>query len=49
VNSTNVGKPNGFEPGKNVLIEGKLVSTLNLWKFRASMISTKCPRDYSNS
>ncbi|MFW9778319.1 MAG: cytochrome c maturation protein CcmE [Candidatus Heimdallarchaeota archaeon] len=49
VNSTNVGKPNGFEPGKNVLVEGKLISTSGLWLFRANMISTKCPREYSNS
>ncbi|MFW9857069.1 MAG: cytochrome c maturation protein CcmE [Candidatus Thorarchaeota archaeon] len=49
VNSTNVGKPNGFETGKNVLVEGKLISTSGLWLFRANMISTKCPREYSNS
>ncbi|UCG03815.1 MAG: cytochrome c maturation protein CcmE [Candidatus Heimdallarchaeota archaeon] len=46
VNATNVEKPAGFESGKTVLIEGKLVSTTNIWKLRASMISTKCPSKY---
>ncbi|MFX1506479.1 MAG: cytochrome c maturation protein CcmE [Promethearchaeota archaeon] len=46
INATNVEKPAGFESGKTVLIEGKLVSTTSIWTLRASMISTKCPSKY---
>ncbi len=46
INTTNVERPAGFQPGKTILVEGKLISTTNMWKFRASMISTKCPSKY---
>jgi cytochrome c-type biogenesis protein CcmE len=46
VNSTNVEKPTGFESGKTVLVEGKLLSMTNIWTFKASLISTKCPSKY---
>ena len=46
INATNVEKPAGFESGKTVLVEGKLLSTTSMWKFKASMISTKCPSKY---
>ncbi|MFX0205096.1 MAG: cytochrome c maturation protein CcmE [Candidatus Hodarchaeota archaeon] len=46
INATNVEKPAGFESGKTVLIEGKLISTTGIWTLRASMISTKCPSKY---
>ncbi|MFX0085807.1 MAG: cytochrome c maturation protein CcmE [Candidatus Hodarchaeota archaeon] len=46
VNSTNVERPTGFEIGRTVLIEGKLLTISNIWKFRASSISTKCPSKY---
>ena len=46
INATNVEKPAGFEPGKTVLVEGKLISTTSMWKLKASMISTKCPSKY---
>jgi len=46
INSTNVEKPTGFESGKTVLVEGKLLSTSNIWTFKASLISTKCPSKY---
>lgn len=48
INSTNVEKPTGFELGKTVLVEGKLLSTRNLWTFKASLISTKCPSKYKS-
>lgn len=46
VNATNVEKPVGFKTGKNVIIEGKLISTTNIWIFKATVISTKCPSKY---
>lgn len=46
INSTNVEKPLGFETGKTILVEGKLISTINTWILKASMISTKCPSKY---
>lgn len=48
INSTNVERPVGFESGKTVLIEGKLLSTTGIWKFKATMISTKCPSKYQD-
>jgi cytochrome c-type biogenesis protein CcmE len=48
INSTNVEKPTGFESGKTVLVEGKLLSTRNIWRFKASLISTKCPSKYQS-
>ncbi len=48
INSTSVEKPTGFELGKTVLVEGKLLSTKNLWTFKASLISTKCPSKYKS-
>lgn len=47
INATNVEKPAGFESGKTILVEGKLISTTGMWKLKASMISTKCPSKYS--
>ena len=46
INATNVEKPIGFEIGKTVLIEGKLLSVGENWIFKASIISTKCPSKY---
>lgn len=46
INATNVDKPAGFESGKTILVEGKLIKTTNVWLLRASMISTKCPSKY---
>ncbi|MHA2203061.1 MAG: cytochrome c maturation protein CcmE domain-containing protein [Candidatus Hodarchaeales archaeon] len=46
INATNVEKPIGFETGKTILVEGKLISTTGMWKFKATMISTKCPSKY---
>ncbi|MFX0117759.1 MAG: cytochrome c maturation protein CcmE [Promethearchaeota archaeon] len=46
INATNVEKPAGFEAGKTILVEGKLISTTIIWKFKAIMISTKCPSKY---
>lgn len=46
INSTNVEKPTGFELGRNVIVEGKLLTNSGLWQFRASSISTKCPSKY---
>ena len=46
INSTNVIKPTGFTTEKTVLIEGKLISTKNIWKLKATTISTKCPSKY---
>ncbi len=46
INSTNVVKPTGFAKEKTVLIEGKLLSTKNIWKLKATTISTKCPSKY---
>ena len=48
VNSTNIEKPVGFQLGKSVLVEGKLLSIDDQWIFRASMISTKCPSKYES-
>jgi cytochrome c-type biogenesis protein CcmE len=48
VEAINVEKPVGFVIGKTVLIEGKLLSTGDNWKFKASMISTKCPSKYES-
>ncbi|UCE13931.1 MAG: cytochrome c maturation protein CcmE [Candidatus Heimdallarchaeota archaeon] len=48
INSTNVERPVGFESGKTVLVEGKLISTTTIWKFKATMISTKCPSKYQD-
>jgi cytochrome c-type biogenesis protein CcmE len=47
INSTNVIRPSGFETGKTVLVEGELLSTTNIWKFKARLISTKCPSKYT--
>ncbi|MFX0150867.1 MAG: cytochrome c maturation protein CcmE [Candidatus Hodarchaeota archaeon] len=49
INSTNIEKPTGFEEGRNVIVEGKLLSTSSIWKFRASSISTKCPSKYQEN
>ena len=46
INATNVEKPTGFTTEKNVLVEGKLLSTKNIWTLRATTISTKCPSKY---
>jgi hypothetical protein len=46
VNAANVERPTGFEIGRTVLIEGKLLTISNIWRFRASSISTKCPSKY---
>jgi hypothetical protein len=46
INATNVEVPVGFEIGKTVLVEGKLLSIGDKWIFRASIISTKCPSKY---
>lgn len=46
VNATEVEKPIGFEVGRTVLVEGKLLNINENWLFRASMISTKCPSKY---
>ena len=48
INATNVEKPVGFENGKTVLVEGKLISTIGMWKFKATLISTKCPSKYQD-
>jgi len=48
INATNVEIPVGFEIGKKVLVEGKLLSIGENWLFRASMISTKCPSKYDS-
>ncbi|MHA2247796.1 MAG: cytochrome c maturation protein CcmE domain-containing protein [Candidatus Hodarchaeales archaeon] len=48
INATNVEKPIGFETGKTVLVEGRLISTTGKWKFKATMISTKCPSKYQD-
>lgn len=48
INATKVEKPAGFESGKTVLVEGKLISTTNTWTFKATMISTKCPSKYQD-
>jgi cytochrome c-type biogenesis protein CcmE len=46
INSTNIEKPTGFESGRTVIVEGKLLLISSVWKFRASSISTKCPSKY---
>ncbi len=46
IEDINVERPTGFELGKTVLVEGKLLSTTT-WKFKATMISTKCPSKYT--
>ncbi len=48
VEAINVEKPTGFEIGKTVLVEGKLLSTDDSWNFKALMISTKCPSKYES-
>ncbi|MFW9992390.1 MAG: cytochrome c maturation protein CcmE [Candidatus Odinarchaeota archaeon] len=48
IEAVNVEKPTGFEIGKTVLVEGKLLSIDGIWKFKASMISTKCPSKYQS-
>ena len=48
INATNVEIPVGFEIGKTVLVEGKLLSVGEKWLFKASMISTKCPSKYDS-
>ena len=48
INATNVEIPVGFETGKTVLVEGKLLSVGENWLFKASMISTKCPSKYDS-
>ena len=48
INATNVEIPVGFETGKTVLVEGKLLSVGENWLFRASMVSTKCPSKYDS-
>jgi cytochrome c-type biogenesis protein CcmE len=45
--SKDVEIPTGFESGKTVVVEGKLLSINNIWIFRANMISTKCPSKYN--
>ena len=46
INTTGTYRPAGVEPGKKVLVEGKLVSTTNVWKLKAILISTVCPSKY---
>ncbi|MFX0085461.1 MAG: cytochrome c maturation protein CcmE [Candidatus Hodarchaeota archaeon] len=46
IEAVNVERPSGFEIGKQVLIEGKLITIGYIWKFKASSISTKCPTKY---
>ncbi|MHA2289898.1 MAG: cytochrome c maturation protein CcmE domain-containing protein [Promethearchaeota archaeon] len=46
VESGNVEKPTGFQLDRTVVVEGKLLSIENIWTFKASMISTKCPSKY---
>lgn len=48
INATNVEKPTGFESDRTILVEGKLISMLDIWRFKASMISTKCPSKYQS-
>jgi len=48
INTSNVVRPSGFESGRTILAEGKLISISNIWKFRATMISTKCPSKYQS-
>ncbi|MHA2055926.1 MAG: cytochrome c maturation protein CcmE domain-containing protein [Candidatus Hodarchaeales archaeon] len=48
IESINVIKPSGFQMGKTVLIEGKLLEISSVWLFKASLISTKCPSKYQN-
>ena len=44
--AVNVERPTGFELDRTVVVEGKLLSVSNIWTFKASMISTKCPSKY---
>lgn len=46
INTTSTDRPAGVEPGKKVLVEGKLISTTNVWKLKATLISTVCPSKY---
>lgn len=46
VQAADVEKPAGFDVGKTVLVEGKLISMDGLWVFKATKISTKCPSKY---
>ncbi|MHA2297760.1 MAG: hypothetical protein ACXAEU_01965 [Candidatus Hodarchaeales archaeon] len=48
VEAINVEKPTGFVIGKTVLVEGELLSTTSSWKFKATLISTKCPSKYQS-
>lgn len=48
INATNIIKPSGFEASRTILVEGKLISMSNIWSFKASMISTKCPSKYQS-
>ncbi len=44
--AVNVERPTGLELDRTVVVEGKLLSITNIWTFKASMISTKCPSKY---
>ena len=46
--ANNIVKPVGFQVDKTVVVEGKLLSISNIWQFKASMISTKCPSKYAS-
>lgn len=48
INATNVIIPPGVEASRTILVEGKLISMVNIWSFKASMISTKCPSKYQS-
>ncbi len=48
IESINVIKPSGFQIGKTVLVEGKLLEIEGIWLFKATLISTKCPSKYQN-
>jgi len=48
IEAISVEKPNGFEVGKHILVEGKLISLLDIWVFKANMISTKCSTKYTD-
>ena len=46
INATDIYRPLGFEIGRTVLVEGKLLSVGEKWFFKASRISTDCPSKY---
>lgn len=48
INATNVVIPPGVESSRTILVEGKLISMSNIWRFKASMVSTKCPSKYQS-